>query len=144
EDFDFQLRLLRVTRFHNLPLLLLHIIETPDSLSRRPDGGQKALTRETSLRFLEEETQQPSVFTSRREIEYARARVEYYYGETAKARRLLRSLLLKWPPHLPSLRYYLPALLGTHNLRRLRSSTAVSACTTFLRRFGVFRKYFLP
>ncbi|MBR9977026.1 MAG: glycosyltransferase, partial [Bacteroidetes bacterium] len=38
EDFDFQLRLLRVTRFHNLPLLLLHIIETPDSLSRRPDG----------------------------------------------------------------------------------------------------------
>lgn len=145
EDYAFQLQLLRVTRFHNLPLLLQQVTETPDSLSRRAESMRNALTRETSLRFLdEEEVREARVFPSLRDIHFARARVEYYYGDPAQAKPLLLSLLLRWPPHLPSLRYYLPALLGTRNLRRLRSSTALSACTTFLRRFGVFRKYFLP
>ncbi len=144
EDYDFQLRALRVCRVHNLPQTLNTVQRSRDSMGVVLEKTQDAVTLESSRRFLDAEEADPVHFTSRRDILFARARAEYYYGNARAARGLLLALLRSAPLHPSYIRYLLPTLAGNSVLAFLRRHGVLSWLTAPLRRHGLLRRHLLP
>jgi glycosyltransferase involved in cell wall biosynthesis len=144
EDYDLQLRLLPLTRFHNLPEYLQLKSNQTDSMGHRLKSSQDLLTRERSLRFLAGQVEARTVYKSRDEIQFARARVEYYYGSIADARRILSSLILRNPFRVAYYRYLFPALLGTPMLSALRTNNRWRIVSPLVRLLPFTRRHFLP
>jgi glycosyltransferase involved in cell wall biosynthesis len=144
EDYDFQLRALRHCRFHNLPLVLNTVQRSADSMGVVQENEQNRIALEASRGFLSEEEREPLIFTSPRALRFARARSEYYLGDSNTARSLLFHLLLRSPFHAPYLRYFLPTLLGKRLLSSMRRSGLLHALSAPLRSRGLFRRHILP
>lgn len=144
EDFDFQLNHLSRTRFHNLEDILQQKFSQIDSMGNVQELTQDRLTRERSLRFLMHEELERQVFTDLREIQFHRARVEYYYGDIRAARGQLFSLILRAPLNIGLYRFFLPSLLGSRCLSALRKRGLTTRTTHPLRRISFLRKQVLP
>ena len=144
EDYALQLRALSHTRFHNLPVVLNSVQLSRDSMGVERGDTQQAVTLREGRAFLDREDKQPSVFPDPRDRSFARARLEYYNGDSGRARSLLWSLFKGSPLSLPTLRYLLPSLLPPALLARLRHAGILSAISAPLRRLGLFRRQYLP
>jgi len=143
-DYDFQMRALRTCRMHNLPRTLNTVQRSRDSMGVVLANTQQAVTLEASRRFLDAEEVDPVHFSSARDILFARARAEYYYGNARTARGLLLRLLRSAPLHMPYLRYLLPTLAGNSVLAFLRKHGVLSRLSAPLRRAGLLRRHLLP
>lgn len=144
EDYDLQLRLLPLTRFHNLPEFLQLKSNLTDSMGHRLKSSQDVLTRERSLRFLANQDETRTVFQSKGEIQFARARVEYYYGSIIDARRILVQLIVRYPFRIAYYRYLFPTLLGSAVLTALRKNARRKVVSPMVRWLPFTRRHFLP
>lgn len=144
EDYDFQLRMLPHTRFHNLPEELQRIHVTKDSLSTLHRAEQDRITMDRALRFLSDDRTHRTVFPLASERWLCEARVHYYYGDSRDVRRILAPLLRTSPLDIRIWRYYLPACLGTAFLSSARCNGFIQLLTRSLKRSRVLRRHFLP
>jgi glycosyltransferase involved in cell wall biosynthesis len=144
EDYDFQLRMLWLSRFHNIDSELeeIHICADSQSVVRRDE--QNRVTMECALSMLEKEKRTPVLFDNPLHARRSEALVHYYYGEIALARKQLLALLRGNPFSLTFWRYLLPSLLGTRMLGLLRESGVSRRLSSPLRLFRFSRKHFLP
>jgi glycosyltransferase involved in cell wall biosynthesis len=144
EDYELQLRALRVCRFHNLPDVLNTVQRSHDSMGVVENSAQNAITLDASRALLAEEEAQPTLFASVDAVRFARARAEYYLGDLTAARRLLAGLLRHAPLHAAYLRYFIPTLLGATLHGWLRRSGLLSRLGAPLRRRRLLRRQLLP
>jgi glycosyltransferase involved in cell wall biosynthesis len=144
EDYEFQLRMLRHARFHNLDILLQEIHLMKDSMSTLWDIDQRQIIMRSALAFLEQEHRSPEVFDDRSNVRMGEALVHYYYGELNQAKSILLGLLRETPFSLTIWRYLLPTLLGGRVIRYLRHSGISRFLTSPFKQSRFLRKHFLP
>lgn len=144
EDYDFQLRMLKLSRLQNLAAVLqeLHVSVDSQSVLRRTE--QEHITMDRALAFLSEENVCLRRFQSEVQRLRAEALVHYYYGNIADARIRLSQLLRSDPLSASLWRYFLPTMFGSRMFNRFRGSGLRHSFTSILKRDARLRRHFLP
>ncbi|MFZ1728637.1 MAG: glycosyltransferase [Bacteroidota bacterium] len=144
EDYDFQLRMLRLTRMHNIGEVLQEIMLSQDSQSVLRQPEQNTITKHSALAFLEQERISPVVFHDAFRIRIAEALVHYYYGELRVARDHLLRLVVHSPRSILLWRYLLPTFLGESAIRLFRRRHLTRWVAIRFKFHPSLRRYFLP
>lgn len=144
EDYDFQLRLIEQCRCANVPEFLQEVRLLNDSQSIVRGKAQRQLTRDLALAFIDRNSARiPPLFSPAEQHRHI-GRIHYYHGEIRTAKSALARSLRLQPWHPESWRYFLPSLLGTTALERLRGTPRLRGSILILKRLPLLRRYFLP
>jgi len=143
-DYDFWLRILDLARFANLPMSLMKFRISPQSISGRFKTAQGQQAYDLGKNYLRKKFEEAGDAGSKADISLQLAKVEYYSGNMALARRHLAGLLWNSAVMVVAWRYFLASLLGKKVFAFLRRTGVAGSLGKLLGGASSKHDYFMP